>query len=310
MAMKKLNPSIQYTPIQDVFTYDNALDIISKYKADCVVDACDNPQTRYVCNDVCILSKIPLISGSAMGTEGQLTVYGFNNSACYRCLYPKVNQSEGCKSCSDNGVLGTVPGLIGILQATETLKVLTGVGKPMCEKLLMYDSMSSTFMSVKKPSSRKECIVCGNRENLMNLNDCKDLSTDIRGPQSKNINASLPQVKNTISSKNMNISCQEYEQIRKNKIPHILLDVRVERQFEMCSLPGALNFELGKISDNMNKIKELCDDGKAIYCICRRGIASVEATKLISQSTGLPVQNVIGGYNAWQKEVDSSFPTY
>ena len=96
--MKNLNPTINCTPVNEMLTFENAMDLVSKH--DCVIDACDNPQTRYLVNDACILNKKPLVSGSAMGTEGQLTVYGYKDSACYRCLYPRVNPTEGGKSCS------------------------------------------------------------------------------------------------------------------------------------------------------------------------------------------------------------------
>jgi adenylyltransferase and sulfurtransferase len=131
-AVQQLNPSISCAVITTPFNYDNAMELVSQH--DCVVDASDNPQTRYLVNDACVLSSIatqrnvPLISGSAMGTEGQLTVYNHKNGPCYRCLYPQPNPTEGCKSCADNGVLGPVPGLIGILQSLETLKVLTDTG--------------------------------------------------------------------------------------------------------------------------------------------------------------------------------------
>ena len=135
-AMKALNPSIRCTPIQTALTHENAFQLIREH--DCVVDACDNPLTRYLVNDACVLAQKPLVSGSAMGTEGQMTVYNYppgngseptnTGGPCYRCLYPKPNKAEGCKSCSDNGVLGPVPGLIGILQSLETLKILTGFG--------------------------------------------------------------------------------------------------------------------------------------------------------------------------------------
>ena len=110
--------------IKEPLTVDNALHLISSN--DCVVDASDNPQTRYLINDACVLSGKPLVSGSAMGVEGQLTVYNYNGGPCYRCLYPKPNTTEGEKSCAENGVLGPVPGLVGILQAIETIKIITG----------------------------------------------------------------------------------------------------------------------------------------------------------------------------------------
>ena len=131
-AVNDLNPSITCRPLKTSLNYDNAMELISQH--DCVVDASDNPQTRYLINDACVLASkatskcIPLISGSAMGTEGQLSVYNYKSGPCYRCLYPQPNATEGCKSCADNGVLGPVPGLIGILQSLETIKVLTDTG--------------------------------------------------------------------------------------------------------------------------------------------------------------------------------------
>jgi adenylyltransferase and sulfurtransferase len=125
-SVRDLNPTIDCEPISEPLTSSNAVQLISKH--DCVVDASDNPKTRYLANDACVLAGKPLVSGSAMGTEGQLTVYNYKEGACYRCLYPKPNAAEGCKTCDDYGVLGPVPGIIGILQAVETLKVITGIG--------------------------------------------------------------------------------------------------------------------------------------------------------------------------------------
>ena len=123
-AVFDLNPYVSFNVIDEPLTVDNALELISGNH--CVVDASDNPQTRYIINDACVISRVPLVSGSAMGTEGQLTVYNYEGGPCYRCLYPKPNVKEGSKSCSDNGVLGPVPGLIGILQAVESIKIITG----------------------------------------------------------------------------------------------------------------------------------------------------------------------------------------
>jgi len=125
-AVYDLNPTIRCQTIQVSLTSENALDLISRH--DVVVDASDNPQTRYLINDACVLSDTPLVSGSAVGTEGQLTVYNYRGGPCYRCLYPKVDAREGSKSCSDNGVLGPVPGLVGVLQSVEVIKILTGIG--------------------------------------------------------------------------------------------------------------------------------------------------------------------------------------
>jgi adenylyltransferase/sulfurtransferase len=125
-AVKALNPSIECNVVKMPLTNRNALELVSEH--DCVIDASDNPQTRYTINDACVIGGKPLVSGSAMGFEGQLTVYNYKGGPCYRCLYPKPNVSEGCKTCADNGVLGPVPGIIGILQAMETLKIITDYG--------------------------------------------------------------------------------------------------------------------------------------------------------------------------------------
>ncbi len=303
-AMKELNPTINCTPVTEVLDFVNAMDLVSKH--DCVVDACDNPQTRYLVNDACVLNGKPLISGSAMCSEGQLTVYNFNDSGCYRCLYPKINSTEGSKSCSDNGVIGSVPGLIGILQATETLKLLTDTGTIMHDRLLMYDALRCSFMSVKKPPRRKVCTVCGPDATICNMDESKIASSKARGPQQCAILPvdSLPA--------GMNISCLDYCQLRRDNVPHVLLDVRVKRQYDLCSLEGAVNIELSSLREELRRLKDLTDEGtKPVFCLCRRGIASTEAVKILSNSlTSYKIYNIKGGLNSWVKTVDPSFPMY
>lgn len=314
-TMKMLNPTIQCTAVTDMLTFENAMELISVH--DCVVDACDNPQTRYILNDACVLNGKPLVSGSAMGSEGQLTVYGYKDSACYRCLYPKANPVEGNKSCSDHGVLGPVPGFIGILQAMETLKILTDTGCTMEDRLLMYDSLRCSFLSIKKRKKRKDCAVCGIRPNICTMSDCKIASNLARGPSQ----CGLPLASNNSTNEDaacslsiVNVSCKNYyEKILCSSIPHLLLDVRVRNQYELCSIKGSVNMELSKLSENVEQIQSMSEDGsKPIYCLCRRGVASLEATKILSKllPPNYNVYNIDGGLNAWVKEVDPSFPIY
>ena len=209
-------------------TYENALEIIQNY--DCIVDASDNPRTRYLINDACVLAKKPLVSGSAVGIEAQLTVYNWKDGPCYRCLYPKAQASAGCQACSDAGVLGPVTGLIGIPDGVE-------------------------------------------------------------------------------------ITCVEYSQIRQEGRPHVLLDVRVTKQYEMCALDNAVSVPLGKLPDELDRIEKLSDGTKPVYCVCRRGIASKEAAKIFleaqaSRSGIHSVHHIDGGLNEWHGHVDSSFPKY
>lgn len=314
-AMKALNPSIRCTPIQDVLTFQNALDIVSRHS--CVVDASDNPQTRYLINDACVLARKPLISGSAMGTEGQLTIYNHNNGPCYRCLYPKPNATEGCKSCSDNGVLGPVPGLIGVLQALEVLKVLTGVGTTLHDRLLMYDSLQCSFTNIRKPPKSNNCAVCSDSPTIKTMSDSKAASLLSRGPTgivvegdrrvSQNV---APQI-----AKDLTISCTEYNKLRKNGVRHVLLDVRAKQQFDMCSLDGAINIPLSDLGNQLDRLEELSGGIQPIYCLCRRGVFSVEATRAIAEARDErpklhSVYNISGGLASWTDEVDPSFPKY
>ena len=203
-------------------SFNNAMEIFGEYNYDVVVDASDNPHTRYIINDACVFSGKTLVSGSAIGTEGQLTIYNYKESGCYRCLYPinksRVNSTDGCKSCSDNGVLGTVPGLIGILQATEVLKLMTGIGTTMQDKLLMYDSLQNSFLRLKKSPRNPKCDVCSEGATIKSMEASFDNLKQIRGPSSsEGIN-----IDDRIPSEN-HISCIEFDLLRKNGVIHILL---------------------------------------------------------------------------------------
>lgn len=313
-AVNALNPTIRCTPIQEALTFKNAYDIVSRH--DCIVDASDNPRTRYLINDACVLAKKPLVSGSAMGTEGQLSVYNHENGSCYRCLYPKPNASEGCKSCSDNGVLGPVPGLIGVLQSLEVLKLLTGIGKPMHDRLLMYDSLSCSFVNIKKPPKSGKCPVCSENSTIQSMDDSDEISRTARGPSGVAEDGkpvavySPPELPDDLA-----ISCSEYDAVRKRGDPHVLVDVRAKRQFDMCSLDGAINIPWADLAEDLDRLEELSDGTKPVYCLCRRGVLSVLATETIAKAAEdrpriCSVKNISGGLAAWTEEVDPSFPKY
>ena len=318
-----LNPTISCTALAIAISSENASELVSKH--DVVVDACDNPRTRYLLNDACVLAGKPLVSGSAMGTEGQLAVYNHmqpvdgasdhtvKRTACYRCLYPKPVVAEGCKSCSDNGVLGMVPGTIGILQAVEVVKVITGIGTVMNDRLLMYDSLHCSFHSIKKPPPRSNCAVCSPAATIKTMTDSGDSMESVRGP----IPSACVIPPSEILTAEQNVSCLEYNDIRKNDQQHVLLDVRQARQYEMCSLDGAVNIPLDKLESQFDTVGKLSKSEIPVYCICRRGIASVDATRILQKSIdegnahGIhSVYNISGGLNSWVETVDSDFPYY
>lgn len=323
-AMLALNPTISVTALNIMISASNALELVSRH--DVVVDACDNPLTRYLLNDACILAGKTLVSGSAMGTEGQLTVYNYqpgstNNdgetkkqqtkTACYRCLYPNPNPAEGCKSCSDNGVLGMVPGTIGILQAVEVIKIVTGIGTPMHDRLMMYDALHCSFLNIKKPPSKSKCAVCSQEATIKTMADSAKSLVHVRGPSA----CAMPTTTNPSVPSEQNISCANYNKVRTSNQPHILLDVRVQRQYEMCSLDGSINVPLEELQTKLDLIKELSNNGKLpVYCLCRRGIASAEATRILgcnnNDNNGVVVYNIEGGLTSWVQTVDPDFPQY
>ncbi|CAJ1960981.1 unnamed protein product [Cylindrotheca closterium] len=306
-AVERINPSIQVEILKMPLSSSNALPIVSQH--DCVVDASDNPLTRYTVNDACVLGNVPLVSGSAIGCEGQLTVYNYKGGPCYRCLYPKQSVSEGSKTCSDNGVLGPVPGLVGILQAMETIKLLTGFGHVMSDRLAMYDSLECSFLRIKKPPKQSSCAVCGPNATIKTMDDSYNASSSSRGPSCATAASSPP-----VPTSN-DISCTDYSLLRKNNQPHILLDVRVKEQYELCTLDGAINLPLEELEGKLSYVENLSDGTKPIFCLCRRGIASAMATNMLLEAQQKhpnlhSVMNIKGGLNSWRDSVDSSFPKY
>lgn len=364
-ALRDLNPTVSCTAHEMPIDFQNATDLVSNH--DVVVDATDNPLTRYLLNDACVLAGRTLVSGSAMGTEGQLSVYNYRRledglqerrrsdgstttattteaagqretenstggggggTACYRCLYPNPNPTEGCKSCSDNGVLGPVPGLIGVLQAVEVIKVLTGIGHVVHDKLLMYDSLECSFLRIKKPPRRKNCAVCSpTNATIRCMEDSENSLTSVRGPSVCGIDGDAAPPVGTVMpllAPERNVSCAEFhDQVREKNVPHVLLDVRVPRQYEMCSLDRSVNLPLEQLMDDgdcdgeLRKIEEMSGGTRPVYCLCRRGIASAEATRIIQEAIeekrfpGIhSVYNLRGGLNSWVRNVDPNFPQY
>jgi len=319
-----LNPTISIKTVTTPLTHENALDLCRD--ADCVLDASDNPRTRYFINDACVMSDKVLVSGSAMGGEGQLTVYnggregegGAATGGCYRCLYPNGDKAEGCKSCADNGVLGPVPGLIGILGAMEVLKVLTGVGSTMHDRLLMYDALNCTFLNIKKPKPRSNCKVCSTNPSLTSMEDSYTASESCRGPSSL---TSHPSLSSNDKDAVPNISPSQYNTLRQQGTPHVLLDVRVPQQFGICALDNSVNIPLDELKDRIGDVREMlkqCHGSKdneedavneTVYCLCRRGVASAQATKVLIEE-GIKGVDIEGGLDAWVTDVDKSFPMY
>ncbi|XP_064489891.1 adenylyltransferase and sulfurtransferase MOCS3-like isoform X2 [Ornithodoros turicata] len=295
LSLKQLNSQPLYRSHKVLLDSKNAKDIIRDY--DIVVDATDNVATRYLLNDACILVGRPLVSGSALRWEGQLTVYGYRGGPCYRCLFPSPPPSDTVTNCSEGGVIGMVPGVIGCLQALEVMKIITGCGAVLSGKLLILDGLSGRVRTIVLRQRSSACALCGDSPSVTDTVDYIQFCG--AGPNDKAPSLSiLPSEKR--------ISCTELEELRGSKEPFLLLDVRPAAHFEICHLPGSIK----RLSD----IKETLSKGslKQAFVVCRRGNDSQRAVQFLQESLGDSVtfRDIVGGLTAWASIVDPKFPIY
>ncbi|XP_005098924.1 adenylyltransferase and sulfurtransferase MOCS3 [Aplysia californica] len=307
-----LNSSVEYVPYQLQLDSSNALDIIKCY--DIVLDATDNVATRYLLNDACVLAGKPLVSGSALRFEGQLTVYNYEGGPCYRCLYPRPPPPETVTNCSEGGVVGVVPGIIGSIQALEAIKIASGLGSSYKQRLLLFDALDGTFRTPKLRPRNTDCPVCGDKPSIQQLIDYEQFCGARASDKDKDLH---------VLEENCRISPKEYAEMLKGGEPHILLDVRPAVELDICRLPQpALNIpysSFGKsgttcpsdLSQAMEKYGE--DEKVPIVCVCRRGNDSQLVVRELKEKLAgknVTVMDIKRGLYGWQKQVDQSFPLY
>ncbi|XP_011661929.1 adenylyltransferase and sulfurtransferase MOCS3-like [Strongylocentrotus purpuratus] len=313
-SIKSLNSSVQCIAYHLQLDRNNAMDIIRQY--DMVLDCTDNVATRYLLNDACVLAGKPLVSGSALRFEGQLTVYNQGGGPCYRCLYPRPPPAETVTNCSEGGVLGVVPGIIGCIQALEALKMAAGIGTSYSQKLLLFDGLDGTYRSIKLRPKKPTCDVCGDNPSVTQLIDyeefCGASATD------KCITLHLLEAKDRLSPQTL-----ASELLSQDSSSRLLLDCRPEIEFEICRLPDSINVPIDDIENEKGipRLKEVVtkqlanqhDNPFPIYVVCRRGNDSQKAVlKLRKELDSLPVaiKDVCGGLTAWTNQVDPDFPEY
>nr|XP_006820234.1 PREDICTED: adenylyltransferase and sulfurtransferase MOCS3-like [Saccoglossus kowalevskii] len=310
-AIKGLNSSVVCIPYHMSLNSSNAIQVIQQY--DIVLDCTDNVATRYLLNDACVLTGKPLVSGSALRFEGQVTVYNTQDGPCYRCLFPIPPPPETVTNCSDGGVLGVVPGIIGCIQALETLKIASGIGASYCQKLLVFDGIDGTFRTIKLRSKKKNCVVCSENPTITQLIDYEQFCGSKATDKSKTVKL--------LSNENR-ISVENYANIVKEKHYHVLVDVRTPCEMDICQLPNTINIpitEVGKNNDNMHKLKTAIDkltdqvQTVPVYVVCRLGNDSQSAVQILQEMlSDLPVtiKDIRGGLVQWAKKIDPEFPQY
>ncbi|CAB1096216.1 unnamed protein product [Ectocarpus sp. CCAP 1310/34] len=299
-TVRDINSSIRCTAIEEALTHDNAMGTLAG--VDLVVDASDNPRTRYLVNDACVLSGTPLVSGSALGMEGQVSVFHHRGGPCYRCVFPAPLAAEAGRRCSDNGVLGTIPGVIGCLQATEALKVLGGFGSPLVGRLCTYDGQDGSFYTVRLRPRSKTCAACGDNPTVRSMEGSKAFAAK----HGLTVARVVPEMERVPTA-----TCQEYADVVAGGRRHVLLDVRVGVQFAVCALDDAVNVPLSQLEASMEKVETLSENRSLpVYCICRRGVDSKAAVSILAKKGFPNVMDVSGGLTEWARTVDREFPMY
>lgn len=313
-AIRSINSSTKIVEHKEAFRTSNALEIVSNY--DVVVDATDNAPSRYMINDCCVVLGKPLVSGAALGLEGQLTVYNYNGGPCYRCLFPTPPPTNACQRCADSGVLGVVPGVIGCLQALEAIKVASLVGEPLSGRMLLLDALSGRFRNVKLRGRSLQCEACGDHAGLT-----RQTFLDFDYEKFTQTPLSTGPLKLNLLSSDARISSREYsEKVTKGEA-HVLVDVRPAHHYEIVSLPNSMNIPLSMLECRLSEVaaalekeanRETLNSGSSasLYVICRRGNDSQRAVQLLHQEGFCMAKDIIGGLESWAHNVDPKFPTY
>lgn len=309
-AIKALNPAIQVETHTE-FTPSNAVTLTGRYGI--VLDCTDNVASRYLINDACSLSRTPLVSGSAIGFEGQLTVYGlYPETPCYRCIFPSPPPPQCVGSCASAGVLGPVPGTIGTLQALEALKILGKIpdSETLAGRMLLFDGLGMAFKTVTLRQRMPTCKVCSSEPSIDVENfDYHHFATG----GSKSASATSPLPSDWRMSVETFCNLRRPSKNSKDSREYFLLDVRPAEQFAMCRLPEATNIPLDLLkSDPVQTalVHERARSHSQVIVLCRRGNQSQSAVRHLREhgvSTALDVQ---GGLAAWHHQVDQSFPLY
>jgi adenylyltransferase/sulfurtransferase len=270
-----LNSAVQVQCIPEKVTAQNVSSLIQGY--DAVIDGTDNFPSRYLLNDACVLSQIPLIHGSVDRFEGHCSVFKSPDGPCYRCLFPEAPPADSVTSCAVGGVLGVLPGIIGILQATEVLKLILGQGNSLVGRLLIFNAMDMIFREVSLPKD-PECPVCGEHPSIQEPQASGSFCAEVAiGEISPNeLRSLLDRAPSSLT----------------------LLDVREPEEFVSAHLPNAKLIPLGSLLDRADEIER----SKEIVVYCHSGFRSAKAARQLQTLGFSRIRNLQGGISAWQKE--------
>ena len=298
-----LNPELKVVKHETRLSSYNALEIFKDY--DVIADGTDNFPTRYLVNDACVLSGIPNAYGSIFRFEGQASVFATEEGPCYRCLYPEPPPPGLVPSCAEGGVLGILPGLVGVIQATETLKLILGIGESLVGKLLLVDSLGMNFRKLKLRKN-PDCPICGESRTITKLIDyeqfcglpsapvCQISNDDPEKEEEDIVQDGIPQ-----------ISPRKLKRLLDHGDDPFILDVRLPFEAKIASIGGVL-IPMKEVPYRMNEI----DPDRNIVVVCKVGTMSQKVAELLKNRGYEKVSNLAGGILAWGEQIDPSIKRY
>jgi adenylyltransferase/sulfurtransferase len=288
-SIRDINSFVNVRRFETKLSSENALDIIRQF--DIVVDGTDNFPTRYLVNDACVLTGKPNVYGSIFRFEGQASVLATKDGPCYRCWYPEPPPPGLVPSCAEGGVLGILPGLVGVIQATEAIKLILVKGEPLIGRVLLVDALGMKFRQVRLRKN-PDCPVCGTHPTITKLIDYQEFC-GIRGQEGP------------VSTKVPEIQPEELKHRLDAGDDIFILDVREPHEYQICNLNGYL-IPLGDLPKRVHEL----DSSREIVAHCRSGVRSAKAVDFLRQAGFQKVKNLAGGVLAWSDRVDPKMPKY
>ncbi len=287
--LQAINPFVNVKKIETRLSSANALELFRDF--DIIADGTDNFPTRYLVNDACVLTGKPNVYGSIFRFEGQASVFATEEGPCYRCLYPEPPPPGLVPSCAEGGVLGILPGLVGVMQATEVIKLILGAGEPLIGRLLLIDALGMKFRELKLRKN-PDCPACGTHPTITQLIDYNEFC-GIRGEE-KPVETGIPEMQVEELKRRLDAGENLY-----------VLDVREPHEYQICNIGGHL-IPLGDLPKRVNEL----DSSREIVAHCRSGVRSAKAVGFLQQAGFKKVHNLAGGILAWADRVDPKMPKY
>ncbi|MEE9258048.1 MAG: molybdopterin-synthase adenylyltransferase MoeB [Nitrospinaceae bacterium] len=290
-----MNSSVEVVTYNTRLTSENALDIFKDW--DIIVDGTDNFPTRYLANDASVLLKKPYIYGSILRFEGQASVFYAEEGPCYRCLFPEPPPPGLVPSCAEGGVLGILPGIVGLFQANEVIKLILGKGETLVGRLLLFDALDMKFREVKLRKD-KNCPICGENPTIKELIDYEQFC------------GVLPESEPDPADEALEIGVEEVKAFIDKKRNFKLVDVREVSEYDICKIEGSILIPLGDIEERkMEKLNGLKQSDE-IVLHCKGGVRSLKALKAMEEMGFTNLKSMRGGINEWSEKIDSSVPMY